>query len=153
MGDDAALVAAYVRYAESLDAQRGRHGHTRADEHDEAAYETIHAVITNGPPQRAWTLVLAILRAVPDDKLGDYAVGSLESLVARWGDVLVDDIEREAARDEHFRWALGVITLTALGFSRTDAERQALARIVAASGGRTRVAEWLRPKEDESTSP
>src|SRR5689334_8545641 len=138
---DAALVAAYIRYSESL-AEKKRAGRSPTYDDDKAAYSTVDDVITNGPPARAWHLVLNILRAVPDDKLGGYAAGPLESLVARWGDVLVEEIVGEAARDERFRFALGVVWLTELGFSRTPAEREALERIVAASGGRTKVFEW-----------
>ena len=147
INDDARLVARYIRYSESLDRVRGG---PRASDADKAAYNSIHETIRNGPPSRAWGLVLDILRAVPDEKLGLYAVGPLENLVARWGDVLVEEIESEAARDTRFRWALGTIWLTELGFSRTASERQALARIVAASGGHIKVAEWL-PKPTSDT--
>ena len=149
--DNSRLVAEYIRYSESLNAAR-RSGHVRANESDRAAYESIHETIRDGPPSKAWLLVTAILRAVPDDKLGVYAAGPLESLVKRWGAALVDEIESEAARDERFRWALGVIWLTELGFSQSDSERKALARIVAASSGRTKVVENLLRRGDGSTS-
>src|SRR5205823_5049387 len=91
INDDARLVAGYIRYSESLKSDRVRGG-PRASDADEAAYDSIRETIRNGPPSRAWGLVLDILRAVPDEKLGLYAVGPLENLVARWGDVLVEEI-------------------------------------------------------------
>lgn len=143
------LVAGYIRYRDSL-GSGGAPLPPRASPAEKEAHDAVDEILRNGPPARAWELALAILSEMPEEKLGDYAVGPLETLVARWGDVLVEEIEREAARDARFRWALGVIWLTELGFSRTPAEREALVRIVAASGGRLKVLEWVQKSKNQS---
>lgn len=56
--------------------------------------------------------------------------GPLEDVVIRHGVELIDRIEREAERGEHFRSALGGIWL-----SVDDLPRDVLERVVRASGG------------------
>lgn len=125
------LVAGYIRYAEELaqDAQPDTPDLTAA----EAAYERVEQTVRNGPAARAWELVVEILRRAPDERLDVYAAGVLEDLVKYQGMEVIDAIEREAAADERFRWALGCIWLL-MG----EVPLALQERIVRASGGRVR---------------
>jgi hypothetical protein len=122
------IAAGYVTYVEKL-ASGGQ-----ADDLDardgEREFAEVKQRIHEGPSHVAWELVLEVLRRVPDERLEVYAAGPLEDLVRRWGVDLVGDIEREAARDERFRWALGCIWLLVGDLPSTELER-----IVHASGG------------------
>jgi hypothetical protein len=122
------IAAGYVTYVEKL-ASGGQ-----ADDLDardgEREFAEVKQRIHEGPSHVAWELVLEVLRRVPDERLEVYAAGPLEDLVRRWGVDLVGDIEREASRDERFRWALGCIWLLVGDLPSTELER-----IVHASGG------------------
>jgi hypothetical protein len=122
------IAAGYVTYVEKL-ASGGQ-----ADDLDardgEREFAEVKQRIHEGPSHVAWELVLEVLRHVPDERLEVYAAGPLEDLVRRWGVDLVGDIEREASRDERFRWALGCIWLLVGDLPSTELER-----IVHASGG------------------
>jgi hypothetical protein len=115
---------------------------------DQGAYELVNQSIRSGPANRAWELVLAVLRLAPDDRLGFFAAGPLEDLVKQHGAALLATIEAEAERDIRFRWALGGIWL-----SESDWPRAVLERLVRASDGRLKVLEWypiLSPKNGAS---
>jgi hypothetical protein len=122
------IAAGHVTYVEKL-ASGGQ-----ADDLDardgEREFAEVKQRIHEGPSHVAWELVLEVLRRVPDERLEVYAAGPLEDLVRRWGVDLVGDIEREASRDERFRWALGCIWLLVGDLPSTELER-----IVHASGG------------------
>ena len=95
------LIAAYVR-------------HARAGPQDEAdfwAWQKVTDTINDGPAEPAWSLVLDLVRAVPDDVLGNVAAGPLEDVVCIHGVELIDRIEVSARRDPRFREALGQIWL------------------------------------------
>jgi hypothetical protein len=100
---------------------------------DSQAYDYVYRIIGDGPLERAWEIVLAVLRAASDDRLAQEAVGCLEPVVQRRGADLLDRIEQEARHDERFRWALGQIWL-----DTRDMPPEPLRRIVAASGGAIR---------------
>ena len=107
---------------------------------DQRDYDLVHHTIRDGPPERAWALVIAVLRLTPDDRSMHLAAGPLEDLVKCQGAALVDRIEAEAARDERFRRALGGIWL-----SEADLPMAELRRIVRASDDGIKVIEW-RPR-------
>lgn len=125
--DSDALAAAYVRYSE-IHGQRVPEDTPEMDA-DERAYSVVDGAMRTAAPERAWELVLAVLKRAPDDRLDVYAAGPLEELVRHQGTELVSVIEAEAARDERFRWALGCIWLQA-----KQLPADVLARIVRASG-------------------
>lgn len=131
---DSTLVAGYVAYSEWLLGPAKTESELDNQSPEvlaaEKAFNATEDVLQNGPPAHAWELTRAVLRAVPDEQLDVYAAGILEDLVRRWGPELVGQIEREAAADERFRWALGEIWL-----SVADLPPDALSRVVAASGG------------------
>jgi hypothetical protein len=122
------IAVGYVTYVENL--ARGREANESNIHVGEREFEEVKQRIHEGPSQVAWELVLALLRRVPDERLEVYAAGPLEDLVRRWGVDLVGDIEKEASRDERFRWALGCIWLLIGDVPSTELER-----IVNASGG------------------
>ena len=124
----AALVDGYVRFAEALGG--GVPDDTAETEAASDAYRAVEKLITLGPARLAWDVVVEILRRAPDDRLDVYAAGPLEDLVRFHGVELVDVIEREAARDERFRWALGCIWLTV-----GELPPSVIERIVRASDG------------------
>jgi hypothetical protein len=88
------------------------------------------SIAFSGPAEAAWELVLEVLRRAPEERLDVYAAGPLEDLVRRWGVDLLEEIEKEASRNERFRWALGCIWLLVGDLPSTELER-----IVRASDG------------------
>jgi hypothetical protein len=125
------LVTGYIEFAEAL--ALGVPEDTPEMDSAGKAYFAVERLIRNEPAGVAWPLVREILRCVPDDRLDVYAAGPLEDLVRLRGAELVDAIEREAAEDERFRWALGCIWLT-IG----ERPPEIMERIVRASGGKIR---------------
>jgi len=141
----AALAAGYVRYAQSL-----RHDDdpdavcSPETDPDRRAYELVDQAIKHGPAARAWTYSVAVLARAPDAELGAFAAGPLEDCLRIHGAALVEQIEREAAAHERFRWALGTIWL-----SEHDLPPDVLRRIVRASADAIKVLEWL-PRDGSS---
>ena len=144
--DRETLIAGYVRFVEAL----GRGVPDQSAEMDVAseAYHAVDKLIARGPAQSAWELVLELLRRAPDDRLDVYAAGPLENLVRHHGVELADVIEREAARDDRFRWALGCIWLTV-----GELPAETLERVVRASDGEIKPLDrdGLRPHRDRAT--
>ena len=92
------------------------------------AYTALEREVRSGPIDKAWLLVREVLRRAPDDELAQYAVALLELFVSLRREDAVPFIEREAADDERFKWALGRIYLDA------DLPADSLRRLRAASG-------------------
>ena len=130
-GDVKAVAAAYLRYSKSLrsDADPNAIWSPETDP-DCAAYDLVDQAVRSGPADRAWELVLEVLRQAPDDDLDTQAAGPLEELVRRRGVALIEQVEREAHRDQRFRWALGCIWLDV-----GDLPPDILDRVVYASRG------------------
>lgn len=126
--DRQALVAGYLRYVEALPG--AAHPDEPRDEAAERTHAAVDGILRHGPPELAWELVVEILRRAPDERLDAVAAGPLEDVVLRFGPALVDRIEREAERDERFRWALGCIWIVV-----GDLPAEVVARLVRASGG------------------
>ena len=122
------LAADYIRYAEEL--SRDDSPDTPEITAAERAYDLVEKTVRAGPAGRAWELVVEILRQAPDERLDVYAAGVLEDLVRNHAGEVIGAIEREAAADERFRWALGCIWLLV---GEVPLELQD--RLVQASGG------------------
>lgn len=83
-------------------------------------------------------VISALLQAAPDGEGAMLvAAGPLEDLVRKHGDVLAEDIEYMAMRDERFRYALGGVWLPP-GVLQPEAERR-LAQWIPLNG---RSASW-----------
>jgi hypothetical protein len=125
------LAAGYVRYAEGL--ARDESADTPELTAAEQAYGLVEKAVRTGPAGRACELVVEILRRAPDERLDVYAAGILEDLVKFRGAEVIEAVEREAAADERFRWALGCIWLLV-----GEVPLEVQDRIVRASGGQVR---------------
>ncbi len=120
------LIPAYFRFMEEL--RRGVPPDTPEIDQLHDAHWALEHFVRTGPIEESWQLVREVLRRAPDDELADYSVGLLELFVSWRREEVVPFIEREAARDERFRWALGCIYLDA------DLPDDSLRRLRAASG-------------------
>lgn len=127
-GDLKAIAAGYVRYSEILCT--GAFNDSPEMLADERVYTEVQEAVCTVAPDRLWELILAVLEQAPDETLDVYAAGLLEDAVRVRGAELVGAIEAEAARDERFRWALGLIWL-----SKKEMSAEIVDRIVRASGG------------------
>ncbi|MDB4908760.1 MAG: hypothetical protein JWO05_3544 [Gemmatimonadetes bacterium] len=63
------------------------------------------------PPLRAWSLLLELLQAIPEDTVHFVGSGLLEDLIHSHSAVLVDLIEREAVGNARFQSALMEVNL------------------------------------------
>jgi hypothetical protein len=117
-------IQAYIRHAE-LGSQ---------DREYFWGWDAVNDFVHTAPAEKAWDLVVELLRRAPDEVLGDVAAGPLEDVVRLHGSALIAWIEGEARRDERFRWALGCVWL-----SRGALPREVEDRIVRASDGRLLV--------------
>lgn len=129
-----AVALAAVRYAESLAEGGPRYEDEAQEDVDEGADHFVRDTVATGDIALAWALVREFLRAAPDERLGIHAVGHLEELVRLRGPQCITEIEREAATDERFRFALGCIWIHDPQYASTVVDR-----FVAASGGALRV--------------
>jgi hypothetical protein len=111
-----------------------RHGIHRRDE-DFWAWERVHEIVNGPDAERAFTLVLALVRSAGDDRLEHVGAGAVEDMVEHHSAVLIDQIEAEARRDPRFREALGSIWLVA-----EDIAPPILARLQEVTGGTILVA-------------
>ena len=59
-------------------------------------------------PEEAWSVLLELIHAAPEDDrvLGFLAAGPLEEWLGRYGDRVIDWVERQAAEDHRFRRVL-----------------------------------------------
>jgi hypothetical protein len=132
--DAAEIAVGYMRHKDALRALLdGPSAQQDWETFDAQAYDYVYRVVAEGPLERAWEIVVAVLRAVSDDRLAAEAVNCLEPLVQQRGADLLDRIEQEARYNDRFRWALGQIWL-----DHGDMPPEPLRRIVAASGGAIR---------------
>ena len=141
------LAAGYLRCARSLRCDYDPDGIWSPEtDPDQAAYDAVDRLVRGGAAEDAWAVVLEVLRQAPDEELAGAAVGTLEPLLQRRGTEFVGLVEGAAAEDERFRWALGRIWL-----DHGDMPPEALARIVAASGGAIRPSGGARQQRDLAT--
>jgi hypothetical protein len=111
-----------------------RHAVARRDE-DFWAWDAVGDVVRGEDPERAFSIVQELVRAVPDHQLEYVGAGPVEELVTHHSAALVAWLEGEARRDPRFREALASVWLIA-DHIRPDV----LARLQAATGNRIRVA-------------
>ena len=130
--DATSIARGYIRCADVLSSSEWDPDEVWSPETnpDQRAYEIVDAAIRGESAERAWELVVAILRESSDGRLAHHAAGPLEDLVRLRGAELVETIEREARRDHRFRRALGRIWLRSSALPE-DVVR----RLVVASGG------------------
>lgn len=120
------LIRGYFRFTDEL--RRGVPPNTPEVDALHHAYTALEHTVRSGPINEAWLLVREVLRRAPDEELALYAVALLELFVNWRRDDAVPCIEREAADDDRFKWALGRIYLDA------DLSDDSLRRLRAASG-------------------
>ena len=135
------LIAGYVRYGVAVNR-----GNPKPADELCAAEAEVKRLLWWGPTEAVWELVLGVLAAAPDDDLGFFAAGLLEEMVCLRGAELVDRIERRAAADARFHWALECIWLSE-GQLPPDVQE----RIVKASGHAILLLPPLEPQTDEET--
>ena len=81
-------------------------------------------------PERAWPVILELVRQATDEQLGAIGAGPIEQLVQNHVAAFVDRIEAQVFRDPRFQEALAAIWL-----NTWNQEPGLITRIVAASGG------------------
>ena len=81
-------------------------------------------------PERAWPVILELVRQATDEQLGAIGAGPIEHLVENHVAAFVDRIEAQVFRDPRFQDALAAIWL-----NTWNQEPSLITRIVAASGG------------------
>jgi len=70
------------------------------------AWDEVRRVVDEDPAERAWSVVLELIRASPDDAaLGSVGAGPLEDLLERHGDAVIDALEMAAA-DRRVRYCI-----------------------------------------------
>jgi hypothetical protein len=106
-----------------------RHSTLRRDQ-DFWACERVHEIVADADAERAFRLVLELVRSAADHHLQAVGAGAVEKLVKRHAAALIDQIEAEARRDARLREALGSVWLVA-----EDVPAHVLARLQEASGG------------------
>lgn len=124
-----------------------RHG-SEGRREDFWAWDRVGDIVRGEDAERAWELVVALVRTAPDDRLGYVGAGPVEDLVVWHGRALVDWIVGEARRDARFRSALASIWLVADGIPA-----DVLARLQEAAGGRILVATEAELDAAEETWP
>lgn len=87
-----------------------RHATERRDEHFWAC-ERVHEIVAGADADRAFQLVLALVRSAADHRLDAVGAGPVERMVQRHGAALIDRIEDEARSNARFREALGSVWL------------------------------------------
>ena len=110
-----------------------RHGIHRRDE-DFWAWKQVHDIVNGPDAERAYTLVLALVAAAPDERLEHVGAGAVEDMVEKHGPVLIDRIEAQARRDPRFTDALASIWLVI-----DDIDPDILGRLQVVTGGRIDV--------------
>jgi hypothetical protein len=117
------LVTAYHRY-----------GETRSDA-DFWAWDRITDIIRGPTADKAWEVVVALVRSAPDQRLEYVGAGPVEDLVCTHGATLIDRITDEARRDPRFCEALASIWLVV-----EDIPEHVLSQLQAVTNGQIRVA-------------
>jgi hypothetical protein len=119
------LISGYIRFTDEL--RRGVPPNTPEMDALDHAHTALTNMVRSGPIDEAWGLVREVLRRAPDEELAQYSVALLEFFVSCRREVAVPLIEREAAADERFKWALGRVYLDA------DLPNDSLRRLQSAS--------------------
>ena len=104
------IIAGYIRYSNRLRSDVND-SEEPDDDPDETAYDMLHRLLRSGPCPEAWSLIVQLLKAVPDADLATVAAGPLEDVVRWRGTEIIKPLETEAAADPRFRWALRQIWL------------------------------------------
>ena len=100
-------------------------------EHRDEDFWAVDAVflLHQDDPERAWSLILALVEQADFDALGQIGAGPLEHLVEAHAPAFIDRIEQQAASDPKFKEALAAIWLNTW---RQDPN--VVSRLVTASG-------------------
>lgn len=98
-------------------------------------------------PERAWSLILALVDQGDGEALGYIGAGPLEHLVVAHAPAFIDRIERQAARDPKFKE-----TLASAWLNSWHQDPSVVSRLVAASGNRIEPFEldYDQAERDES---
>ena len=80
-------------------------------------------------PERAWPVIIELVKQGTDDQLGAVGAGPIESLVENHAAAFIDRIEAQAIGDPRFQEALASIWL-----NKWNQDPSLIARVVAASG-------------------
>ena len=81
-------------------------------------------------PERAWPVILELVKQGTEDQLGAVGAGPLEQLVESHAGAFIDRIEGQALADFRFQEALASIWL-----NQWNQDPSLISRVVAASGG------------------
>ena len=81
-------------------------------------------------PERAWQVILQLVRDAQPDRYGYIGAGPLKHLIRAHAQAFIDRIEAQAASDPRFREELGQVSVNTL-----EHRPEIVARLVAASGG------------------
>ena len=111
-----------------------RYGETRSDA-DFWAWERVTEIVRGPTAERAWEMVVALVRSASDEGLEYVGAGPVEDLVCIHGAALIDWIDGEARRDPRFRETLASVWLMV-----EEIPEAVLARLQAATDGQIRVA-------------
>jgi hypothetical protein len=120
------LIPRYFRFTEEL--RRGIPPNTLEMDALADAHSELERIVCEEPIADSWQLVREVLQRAPDTELELYAVGLLELFVSARREGSISPIEREAAIDERFKWALGRIYLD------SDLPEDSVRRLHIASG-------------------
>jgi len=111
-----------------------RYGETRSDA-DFLAWERVTEIIRGPTAEKAWEIVVALVRSASDAQLEYIGAGPVEDLVCTHGATLIDSIAAEAKRDPRFCEAVASIWLVA-----EEIPEAVLAKLQAVTNGQMRVA-------------
>ena len=99
------------------------------------AWDVVNDISSGPDAERAWELVLAVVRSAPDHRLEFVGAGPVENLVTVHAAALIDRIMSEAERDPRFREALAAMWLVI-----EDIPPSALEQLQRVTGNRILVA-------------
>ena len=105
-----------------------RHSTHRREEDFWAWDELTWTVVDN--PERAWPVIMALVKRASDEQLGAIGAGPIEHLIDDHAPTFIDRIEAAAAAEPKFRDALASIWLNSLYQAPVI-----VGRLIAASGG------------------
>jgi len=91
-------------------------------------------ILNSDDPERAWSLIYDLIKAIPDALLPNVAAHQLENFLNKHASDYIDRIENRSQVDDRFADALALVWITK-GFFEPEIEL----RLVRASRGRMRV--------------
>ncbi len=121
--------------------------HRLHDDADFWAWEEAHDYLLHGEPERAWVVLLALVRQAESEDLEYVGAGLLEDLCQDHGPAFIDRIEAHAANDPKFKDALSNVWLNSL-----YAPADVVQRLVVASGWAIKPFELDYEKADDADS-